>query len=185
MVYNEGGALKAVENDTEYDIILSRDIGGAVQAYDADLDDLADGTLSESKIDAAIARDTEVRAKYVSGTEADFYGTLLDPQAIYAVSPSVTLINDVPAAFTITEISVSCDANPTTETTFTFQHKAAGIGYGTPTTIEAVLTVNGAATITSGIDDTTIPAGTKVFVTLSDPDDALNECSWQIEGDWD
>jgi len=47
------------------------------------------------------------------------------------------------------------------------------------------LTVNGAATITSGIDDATIPAGAKVFMTLSDPDDALNECSWQIEGDWD
>ena len=187
-IYNEGGALKAVENDTEYDIILSRDIGGAVQAYDADLDDLADGTLSESKIDATVARDTEVRAKYISGTEADFYGTLLAPQEIYAVdgtNHAVTLINDVPAAFTITEISVSCDADPTTETTFTFQHKAAGVGYGSPTTIEAVLTVNGAATITSGIDDATIPAGTKVFMTLSDPDDALNECSWQIEGDWD
>lgn len=35
--YNEAGALKACENDTEYDILLSRDIGGAVQAYDADL----------------------------------------------------------------------------------------------------------------------------------------------------
>jgi len=152
--YNEGGQIKVVESDTEYDLMHSGD----------------------------------VKAKYVSGTEADFYGTLLDPQAIYVVdgtNHAVTLINDVPAAFTITEISVSCDADPTTETTLTFQHKAAGVGYGTPTTIEAVLTVNGTATITSGIDDATIPAGTKVFMTLSDPDDALNECSWQIEGDWD
>ena len=153
-IYNEGGQIKVVEADTEYDLMHSGD----------------------------------VKAKYVSGTEADFYGTLLDPQAIYAVdgtNHAVTLINNVPAAFTVTEISVSCDADPTTETTMTFQHKAAGIGYGTPTTIEAVLTVNGAATITSGIDDATIPAGAKVFMTLSDPDDALNECSWQIEGDWD
>ena len=135
-----------------------------------------------------VATNNTVKAKYLSGTEADFYGTLLDPQAIYAVdgtNHAVTLINNVPAAFTITEISVSCDADPTTETTLTFQHKAAGIGYSTPTTIEAVLTVNGAVTITSGIDDATIPAGTKVFMTLSDPDDALSECSWQIEGDWD
>lgn len=158
------------------------------QNADGDLDDLADGTLGETKIDAAIARDTEVKVKYLSGTEVDFYGTLLDPQAIYAVdgtNHAVTIANNVPAAFTITEISVSCDANPTTEITLTFQHKAAGIGYGTPTTIEAVQTTDGAATITTGFDDATIPAGTKLFMTLSDPDDALNECSWQIEGDWD
>ena len=36
-IYNEAGAIKAVENDTEYDIMLSRDIGSAIQAYDADL----------------------------------------------------------------------------------------------------------------------------------------------------
>ena len=35
-------------------------IGTDVQAYDADLADLADGSLSESAIDAAIARDSEV-----------------------------------------------------------------------------------------------------------------------------
>lgn len=52
-IYNEGGAIKAVENDTEYDIMLSRDIGGAIQAYDADLDDLADGSLTGSKVSAA------------------------------------------------------------------------------------------------------------------------------------
>ena len=130
----------------------------------------------------------EVKKKYVSGTEADFYGTLLDPQAIYAVdgtNHAVTIANNVPAAFTITEINVSCDADPTTEITLTFQHKTAGAGYGTPTTIEAVTTTNGAATITTGFDDATIPAGTKLFMTLSDPDDALNECAWQIEGDWD
>jgi len=35
-VYNEGGAIKAVENDTEYDILLSRDIGTSVAAPNAD-----------------------------------------------------------------------------------------------------------------------------------------------------
>jgi hypothetical protein len=35
-IYNEAGALKAVENDTEYDILLSRDIGTAVAAPNAD-----------------------------------------------------------------------------------------------------------------------------------------------------
>lgn len=145
-------------------------------------------TMMGSANNAAIRSNIGVAAKYVSGTEADFYGTLLDPQAIYAVdgtNHAVTIITNTPAAFTITAIRVTCDADPTTEQTLTFQHKAAGVGYGTPTTIEAVVTTAGVANITSGIDDATIPINTKVFVTLSDPDDALNECAWQIEGDWD
>jgi hypothetical protein len=49
-IYNEGGAIKACENDTEYDVLLSRDVGTAVQAYDADLADLADGSLTGTKV---------------------------------------------------------------------------------------------------------------------------------------
>lgn len=49
-IYNEGGAIKAVEADTEYDVLLSRDIGSVVQAYDADLADLADGSLTGTKV---------------------------------------------------------------------------------------------------------------------------------------
>lgn len=44
---------------TDEDFLVDSDIGVAVQAFDADLADLADGTLSESKIDAAITRDSE------------------------------------------------------------------------------------------------------------------------------
>jgi len=178
-IFNNDGVPKLSISDAVYTMLTSNDID----------DTPSDGNTTQPASSNSVKDlETGLKAKYVSGTEADFYGTLLDPQAIYAVDATnhaVTLINDVPAAFTITEISVSCDADPTTETTFTFQHKVVGVGYGSPTTIEAVLTVNGTATITSGIDDATIPAGTKVFMTLSDPDDALNECSWQIEGDWD
>jgi len=125
---------------------------------------------------------------YEAGTEADFYGTILNPQGVYdndSTNHALSFAVNIPAAFTITAIYISCDADPTTEPTLTFQHKAAGVGYGTPTTIEAVTTTAGVASITSGIDDPTIPADTKLFITLSDPDDALNEITWQIKGDWD
>jgi len=178
-IYNEGGQIKVVEADTEYDLLHSGDID----------DTPSDGNTTQPASSNSVADlNTALRAKYVSGTEADFYGTILDPQAVYAVdgtNHAITLINNVPAAFTITEISISCDADPTTELTMTFQHKTAGVGYGSPTTIEAVVTDGGTVTFTTGFDDATIPAGTKVFATLSDPDDALNECAWQIEGDWD
>ena len=124
---------------------------------------------------------------YEAGIEADFYGTVINPQGVYDATTAhhVTFAVNVPAAFTITAIYISCDADPTTEPTLTFQHKAAGVGYGSPTTIEAVTTTAGVASITSGIDDATIPADTKLFFTLSDPDNALEEIAWQIKGDWD
>ena len=40
-------------------VVATASIGSVVQAYDAQLDDLADGTLSASAIDSAITRDTE------------------------------------------------------------------------------------------------------------------------------
>jgi hypothetical protein len=49
--------INAASTDT--DAVLDTDIGVTVQAYDADLADLADGTLGATKIDAAITRDTE------------------------------------------------------------------------------------------------------------------------------
>ena len=45
-IYNEDGSLKAVENNTEYDIMLSSDIGSAIQSYDADLTTWAEVTSS-------------------------------------------------------------------------------------------------------------------------------------------
>jgi hypothetical protein len=124
---------------------------------------------------------------YKSGTECDFYGSIVNPQAVYdaTTSHAVTIAVNVPAAFTITAIYVSCDADPTTEPTITFQKKSTGVGYGSPTTIEAVTTTAGVASITSGIDVAAVAAGDKLFLTISDPDDALEEIAWQIKGDWD
>jgi len=143
---------------------------------------------ADGRITAASNGSSGGVSAYESGTESDFYGTILNPQGVYdndATNHALSFAVNVPAAFTITAIYISCDADPTTEPTLTFQHKAAGVGYGTPTTIEAVTTTAGVASITSGIDDPTIPANTKLFITLSDPDDDLNEITWQIKGDWD
>jgi hypothetical protein len=148
---------------------------------------IEDSEDSNNKKSAKISNlfNSSTIGKYTGGTEADFHGTLINPDAIYAITPSLTIVADVPAAFTITALRLVCDADPTTEITVTFAHKATGVGYGTPTTIEAVTTVNGVANVTSGIDDATIPADVKIIMTLSDPDDALKEVAWQIEGDWD
>jgi hypothetical protein len=121
-----------------------------------------------------------------SSVPVSFYGSLVGPQSIYdndSTNHAVTIASNLASGFTVSRITVSCDADPTTEPTITFAYKAAGVGYGSATTIEAVTTSAGVATVTTGFDNDTIPDGSKIFMTISDPDDALNEISWSLEGE--
>jgi len=111
-----------------------------------------------------------------------------NPQDVYdndTANRALVLDPYTEGAVTITRLYVVCDADPTTEITVTFAYKAAGIAYGTPTTIEAVTTTAGVANITSSIDDSTVPAASKIYVTLSDPDDALVQVSIKVRGTLD
>ena len=111
-----------------------------------------------------------------------------NPQNVYDNdSTNHVLVLDpyTPAAQTITAIRIQCDVDPTTEPTLTFKFATAGVGYGSATTIEAIQTANGVANVTSGIDDATIPAGSKIFVTLDDPDNAILVQSIRVELDKD
>lgn len=108
-----------------------------------------------------------------------------NPQDVYdndSTNHRLTLEPLVPSTFTITRLYVQCDANPTTEPTLTFKECDGGVGCSNASTIEAVQTSDGVANVTSSIDDSSIAAGHKIVVELSDPDDALVEVSVRIEG---
>ena len=125
---------------------------------------------------------------YLAGTEVFFSDTIIDPNAVYAndsVNHAVTLVAYTPAAFTITGIYLSCDSDPGTEPMLVFRHKPAGAGYGSSSTIETITTTAGAASVTTGFDDATIPAGSKIFIAMFDPDNDLKEIAWTIKGTWD
>ena len=113
------------------------------------------------------------------------FAASVNPQDVYdndATNHRLTIVARIPAAFTITRLYVSCDANPTTEPTLTFKECDAGVGCSSASTIEAVTTTDGVANITSSIDDASIASGKKIVVEFSDPDNALVEVAILIEG---
>ena len=73
---------------------LGVEIGVDVQAWDADLDDLADGTLSESRIDPAITRDSDLGT---AGT-ADLQTTIDDSDTTAATPGAVQAYSDASIA---------------------------------------------------------------------------------------
>jgi hypothetical protein len=163
--------------------------GSLVFAWDYDFDDLINTptTLSGYGItDGATNTDlTNTNAAWTG--KPDMFVASFNPQDVYdndSTNHQIELCPRVPAAFTVSRLYVVCDSDPTTELTVTFSHKAAGVGYGSPTTIEAVTTTAGEADITSGIDDATVDATNKIFFTLSDPDDALTLVTVMIEGNY-
>jgi hypothetical protein len=139
-----------------------------------------------SNFPSSLATDTEVSDANSAWTgKPEVFIASVNPQDVYDNDSSnhqIELCPRVLAAFTVTRLYVVCDADPTTEPTITFQHKAVGVGYGSATTIEAVTTTAGEANVTSGIDDATVDSTNKIFATFSDPDDALTLVTIMVEG---
>lgn len=151
--------INAASTDT--DAVLDTDIGVTVQAYDADLDDLADGSLTGSKvgtgisgtnvttgtvgesvIDAAIARDSEVTSAIATQAAANVAIDNASPAASFEDSDNDDADADA-------QITVSDDAS--NNATFTMQLEDAG-------TMRSFLTktTSGSDTMTIGdVDDAT------------------------------
>lgn len=113
------------------------------------------------------------------------YTAVVNPQNVYdndATNHWLFLSDDLPAAFTVTKLIVTCDIDPTTEPTVTFKECDGDIGCANPSTIEAVTTTDGRAVITSSIDDTAIASGHRIIAVFSDPDDAIKTMSVTVEG---
>lgn len=128
--------------------------------------------------------DIMVNGGAVTGNE-HIRATILDPNAAYDISTTILLVPVTEAALTVTQIDITCDADPTTEQQFSIVQATGYIAKTSPTDIEDNITVDGAFT-TTAIDIGAVAAGQCIYLLFdSDPEDAMATFSVDITYDFD
>jgi len=175
-------ALEAIDTEAELEALL-------------DLPDLQ-GTLGLSQLATTgswtptatidLSGATITGPDRVKGTKFYMDKTIALPNTLYDSDTQWSLIVQTPAALTITNIEVSCDADPETELDWDLKFADAFIGLANATLIVALDTTSGAASISAGWNDNTVPASKCIYFEFAaDPDAAITQIGLQIEGDYD
>jgi len=111
--------------------------------------------------------------------------TLVDPKSAYGKDHEFCIWSKTDAAITITNIEVTCDADPTTEPTGDIKWADAFIGLGNATVINDFDTTAGVrsdSSITAG----SVAAGKCIYISFdAEPDAALTQISFAITYDYD
>lgn len=108
---------------------------------------------------------------YIAGEVKHLRWTTLDVDGLYGTTTTIPVIPKLDRPITITNLEVSCDANPATEPTGDIKYADACIGYANPVVINAFDTTNGVlsdSSITSGA----VAAGKCVYVAFDTTPDA-------------
>jgi len=97
----------------------------------------------------------------------------LDPDNQFAnYGAIIPLTGKTAAAFTVSEIYVQLNEDPTNELTITCYQKATAVNFADGTVIGSGDTANGILTINSGWTDETVPSGSKIWCEIGDNPDA-------------
>ena len=125
-------------------------------------------------------------AQNIGGLKQHLIVTLSNPADYYTnVDTKFCIVPKTPAACTVTNLEVTCDANPTTELTGDVKYADTYIGLANATVINAFDTTDGVlsdSTITSGA----IAAGKAIYISFdTTPDAALKTITWDIQFDYD
>lgn len=175
-------ALEAIDTETELEALL-------------ELSDLQ-GTLGLSQLATTgswtptatldFSGATMTGPARLTGTKFYLDKTIALPNALYDSDTQWSLVVQTPADLTITSVKVSCDADPATELDWDLKFADAFIGFASATLIVAMDTTTGAASISSGWTDNTVPAGKCIYFEFgADPLAAITQIALQIEGAYD
>lgn len=109
-----------------------------------------------------------------------------NPNALYDTDTQICIEPNLPANITITEVTITLDADPTTELDWDLKWADAFIGLANATLIEPIDTTTGTTYIDSGFDDATVVAGKCLYIEFAaDPDSNIKQAMVKIKYDYD
>lgn len=118
-------------------------------------------------------------------TDHHFLFNLPDPNGLYAKDTHYVIDPNIDAAITITDVTVTCDADPATEIAFDLKFADAFIGLAGATKICSVTTAAGVAHVTT-FDDATVPANKCIYLEwTAAPISAITQTGMKIRWDYD
>jgi len=124
--------------------------------------------------------------KRTSNDERFFSFNVWNPNAVYDTDTQICFEPNLPAAITITEVTVTLDADPTTELDWDLKWADAFIGLGNAALIVAIDTTSGTTDVDSGFDDATVAAGKCLYIEMAaDPDSNIKQAIVKIRYDFD
>ena len=167
----------------EYAVLASPNFTGKLTADSAQFD----GNVNIDSIDvngaANFSGNITVNGKTLTGNHHWTFN-IFNPNAAYLADSVICITPKTEAALTITEITVTCNYNPTTEPDFDLYYADTFIGMSGETLLQALNTPDGDTTIT-GLTAAT-PTGKAVYLKWgAEPIDAITQIAVTITWDFD
>lgn len=135
------------------------------------------GTLASGNVMAALTQN-------LPGINLLLSKTIADPKTVYGKNTVVALMASTPAAFHITSMKASCEADPATELNWNLMYADALIGLANPVTLATLDTTNGA--YTSGAVSLAVPANKCLYLLFdAEPDANIDEVVIDVVFDFD
>jgi hypothetical protein len=142
--------------------------------------------VAVSSVDAAAssaAVAVSSAAVAVASTARFLRVTLVDPYSIYTKTPTVCLLESLNSAITISNLQVTCDADPTTEIAGDIKYANTFIGTASPTLISAFDTTAGILRSTMSVS---VAAGKCIYMAFdSQPSTAITQVNLNLRYQYD
>jgi len=119
------------------------------------------------------------------GHRRHFRLTILDPHSAYDIDHEFCIVPKTDAALTITNLEVTCDADPDTEVAGDLKYADSFIGLANATLINDFDTASGVRS-DSSISSGSVAAGKCIYIVFdSQPAEAIKQISFDISFDYD
>ena len=162
------------------------DAKSELEAQIADVADFAeaDGDTYSNAHDYSAA--TVTLPKRTKNDDKRFSFNIVNPNGFYDIDTQFCFEPNLPANITITEVTITCDADPATELDWDLKYADAFIGLANATLIVAIDTTNGTTDIDAGWGDNTVVATKALYIEFAaDPDSNITQVMVKIRYDYD